>query len=284
MAVAATTLSAAIAAAGTLSCTVRDVVGFATSAETDDLVQIDNEYILVTAGMGTLSWTITRGYAGSTAVSHIDGSVVTRLERKYTDASRLTTMSKAASTEAAYLRDCADQANSWLIAEVGRFYGPSTDTTRTFDVESASNELWIAGGLRSFSVCEIKTVTDAAAWVTVTTDVLARPLSWDRIDGMEADRLVFKDITTLGYSQFYPGYATARVTGVFGPAVPPTALRRIADTVGWELYQSRAAGSTGLVGGEDMMMITRRVLTPADYATILLYRGVGPSLYAMPAF
>ena len=74
MAQAATTLSAAIAAAGTLSCTVRDVVGFATAAETDDLVQIESEYTLVTAGMGTTSWTITRGYAGSTAVAHADAT------------------------------------------------------------------------------------------------------------------------------------------------------------------------------------------------------------------
>jgi hypothetical protein len=67
--------------------------------------------------------------------------------------------------------------------------------------------------------------------------------------------------------------------------VPPRALRRIADTVAVWLYQSRNNGGGGIIGGPDTgEMVVNRVLTGADLSTIDLYRGVGPSLYAMPAF
>lgn len=285
MAVAQTTLNGAINGAVT-SLVVRDVLGFASTAETSDLVQIDTEYILVTTGMGTVNWTVvTRGYAGSTAAAHSDGATVTRLERGYTDATRLKTMVKSTSVDDAYLQTVADQANGWLNAEVGNFYGPSTDTVRTFDVPYDCNELPIADGIRSFTTVEIKLRSSDAAFQTVTNgDVVARPLAWERLDGLEADRLVFLDWPIGSYRYFYAGIGTARVTGTFGPAAPPNALRRIADTVGVWLYQSRAAGAGGIIGSLDAgELVVNRVLTPLDLRTIKLYRGVNPSLYAMPA-
>ena len=286
MTVAQTTLNGAIASAGATTCTVRDVLGFASSAETSDLVQIDSEFILVGGGLGTTSWSsLTRGYAGSTATTHSDGATVSRLERGYTDATRLSGMSKAGAVDYSYIRDCAAQANSWLNGEVGRFFGPSTDTIRTYDVEFESNELLIAGGFRSFSKVELKLNSASSTWIDVTADSSARPLTWDLIDGLAYDRIVLSDYPTLGYRYFYPGIAVARLTAVFGPAVPPDALRRVADTVGWWLYQSRGAGQSGIVGPvETGEIVQLRVLSPMDWHTIKLYRGVGPSLYAMPAF
>lgn len=284
MAQAATTLSAAIAAAGTLSCTVRDVVGFASTVETDDLVLIDSEYILVTAGMGTTSWTITRGYAGSTAVSHIDGSTVYRIERGYTDASRIMQMSKAATTEGAFLRTCAEQANAWLIGEVGRFYGPSTDTSRTYDVEYSGTSLKVGGGVRSITTLKYRTVEGGTLTTVTSTDYVLRPKAWDLIDGLTYDTI---ELITYPASlwQFWPGRDMVEITSsTFGPSTPPNALRRIADSVGWGLYQSRAGGQAGIAGTEELGIVVSRVMTASDYATILLYRGVGPSLYAMPAF
>jgi hypothetical protein len=296
MSVPQTTLNGAINAAVT-SVTVRDALGFASSAETDDLIQIDSEYLLVTAGLGTTGWTVTRAYAGSSAASHSDGATVTRLERGYTDASRLTTLAKADSVDYSYLQTCAAAANAWLNGEVGHFLGPSTDTVRTYDVEYGTNSvlgsgsstynntLMIAGGLRTLTKAELRVNSNSSTWIDVTADALPRPLSWDRIDGLEADRILLTDYPTVGYRYWYPGYGVARVTGVFGPASPPNALRRIADTVGWWLYQSRSSGAQGMVGGPDTgEMVINRVLTGADLSTIDLYRGVGPSLYAMPAF
>jgi hypothetical protein len=62
-------------------------------------------------------------------------------------------------------------------------------------------------------------------------------------------------------------------------------LTRIADTIAVWMFQSRAAGMGGVVGSlETGELVVNRVLTGADIRTIRLYRGVGPSLYAMPAF
>lgn len=265
---------------------MRDVVGFATAAETNDLVQIDSEYMLVAGGLGTTSWSsITRGYAGSTAATHLDAAPVYRLERSYTDASRLQVMSKAPTADYAYLRDCADQANAWLIAEVGRFFGPSTDTSRTYDVEGYPKELLIAGGVRSITTLKYRTVEAGTLNTITATDYVLRPKAWDLLDGLTYDRIELID-QPASINTFYPGRDMVEVTSsTFGPATPPNALRRIADTVGWWLYQGRAAGASGMTGSLDMgELVTNRVLTGLDIRTIHLYRGVGPSLYAMPAF
>src|SRR5664279_203939 len=153
----------------------------------------------------------------------------------YTNADRLQRMAKGQSVDLTYLQDDADAANSWLINEVGRYYGPSTDTVRTFDIgdgrrhwQWASSmtvgryqELLIPGGLRSFTKVEMKLTSADTSWIDITADVLARPAPWDLLDGMVPDRLVFSDYPTLGYYYFYPGRAVARVTGAFGPATPP---------------------------------------------------------------
>lgn len=285
MAQPATTLSAAITTTNATTCTVRDVVGFATSAESNDLVQIDSEYMLVSGGLGTTSWsTITRGYAGSTAATHLDAATVYRLERGYTDAARIQVMSKAPTADYAYLRDCADQANSWLNGEVGRFFGPSTDSSRTYDVEGYPTTIMVPGGVRSVTTLKYRTSEGGTLNTVTATDYVLRPKSWDLLDGLTYDRIELID-NPASTSYFYPGRDMVEITSsTFGPASPPNALRRIADSLGWALYQSRAAGNQSIVYSEDIGSLAIRALTPQDWFTIKLYRGVGPSLYAMPAF
>lgn len=247
--------------------------------------------------VGTSSTYYRSRYSDTGGASFSDYSAIFQVVSTYTDLEQIKLMLKITdANDDAYLAQCAGAAHAWLVGEVGRFYGPSPDTSRTFDVAYPSGhrswygsltwipELPIAGGLRSFTKCEMKLTSADTSWIDVTVDVVARPLAWDRIEGMEADRLVFNDYPTLGYYGFYPGRAVARVTGVFGPAVPPRALCRIADTVAVWLYQSRAAGAGGMIGSPDMGQQINRVLTGADLSTIDLYRGVGPSMYAMPAF
>lgn len=70
-----TTLSAAITTTGQTSITVTSATGFPGSGNYS--IQIDNEVLLVTAGQGTTTWTVSRGTNGSTAATHSNGAVIT---------------------------------------------------------------------------------------------------------------------------------------------------------------------------------------------------------------
>jgi Tfp pilus assembly protein PilX len=67
-----TTLSSAMTAAQT-TLTVVSATGFPTTSFT---IRIDDEYMTVTAGFGTNTWTVTRGAKGSTATTHASGQTV----------------------------------------------------------------------------------------------------------------------------------------------------------------------------------------------------------------
>jgi hypothetical protein len=72
---AATTANGAISTTGATSITVTSAAGFPGSGNYN--IQIDSEVLLVTAGQGTTTWTVTRGVNGSTAATHLTGAVIT---------------------------------------------------------------------------------------------------------------------------------------------------------------------------------------------------------------
>jgi len=67
-----TTLAGAMTASQT-TLTVNSAAGFPTSSFT---IRIDDEYMTVTAGFGTTTWTVTRGVNGSTAAAHVTAQTV----------------------------------------------------------------------------------------------------------------------------------------------------------------------------------------------------------------
>ena len=67
-----TTLGAAITDTSGTSVTVASSTGF---PATPFIVSIDTECLLVTNVSGT-TWTVTRGYEGSTAATHLNGAAV----------------------------------------------------------------------------------------------------------------------------------------------------------------------------------------------------------------
>lgn len=71
-----TTLNGAINNSVT-SLVVASATGFPTSGQYR--IIIDNEILIVTAGAGTTTWTVTRGAEGTTAVSHADKAPVTQV-------------------------------------------------------------------------------------------------------------------------------------------------------------------------------------------------------------
>jgi Tfp pilus assembly protein PilV len=75
---AATTVSGSLSASAT-TLAVASAAGFPATAEFR--VKIDSEVLLVTAGTGTTSWTVTRGADGTTPATHNVGAAVTLVER-----------------------------------------------------------------------------------------------------------------------------------------------------------------------------------------------------------
>lgn len=69
-----TTLSGSITS-GATTLTVASAAGFP-AAKNPFSIQIDSEVMNVTAGMGTTTWTVTRGANGTTAASHTSGASV----------------------------------------------------------------------------------------------------------------------------------------------------------------------------------------------------------------
>jgi Tfp pilus assembly protein PilX len=67
-----TTLSGALTAAST-TVTVASATGFPT---TPFVIRIDDEFMTVTAGFGTTTWTVTRASNSSTATTHVSGQTV----------------------------------------------------------------------------------------------------------------------------------------------------------------------------------------------------------------
>jgi prepilin-type N-terminal cleavage/methylation domain-containing protein len=76
-----TTLAAAISSTSQTSITVASAAGFPTVIPY--LVKVDNEILLVDAGAGTTTWTVTRGQAGTTAATHAAAAPVTQKQRTH---------------------------------------------------------------------------------------------------------------------------------------------------------------------------------------------------------
>jgi hypothetical protein len=69
---ASTTLGAALTASAT-TVTVASATGFPSSPF---VIRVDDEFMTVTAGFGTTTWTVTRGSNGSTATTHVSGQTL----------------------------------------------------------------------------------------------------------------------------------------------------------------------------------------------------------------
>jgi Tfp pilus assembly protein PilX len=74
-----TTLSGAITA-GQTTITVASASGFPTTAFN---IRIDDEYMTVTAGFGTTTWTVTRGVNSSTATAHVTAQTVSQVNSTF---------------------------------------------------------------------------------------------------------------------------------------------------------------------------------------------------------
>ena len=245
-----TTLAAAIATAGATTCTVRDVLGFASASDADDVVLIDEEFILVGGGLGTTAWSsLTRGYGGSTAAAHADGATVTRIERGWTsllDVKDWTDIPADDTVDDSDLLLAIEATNAYITLCVGRFLGPATETTRTYrriEPDEDGRVLWIPGGIRSFTTLELRR-RSTDAWETVTAgDVVLGPPAWDLRPGQPYAWLEFID-DPVGSWLSFPSHGELRISGAaFGPAAPDPSATQVARTAVTRMWQAREEGA-----------------------------------------
>ena len=71
-----TNLAAAITTTDGVSITVDSATGFPPTADLDYIIRVDDEFMIVTDGQGTTTWTVTRGAFGSTPATHLDARPV----------------------------------------------------------------------------------------------------------------------------------------------------------------------------------------------------------------
>lgn len=244
MAVAQTTLSAALATTNGTSITVRDALGFAATTDTDDLILIGSEFMLVTAGMGTTTWTVTRAYASSTAATALDGATVTRVERGWTNLSRLRTRLSITDTDDdTLLLDIIEAVNAELTDRVGVFLGPSTDTLRLYsgrDTVRGGYRLYIPGGIRTLT--QVRTATQTGGdWTTQTLAdfVIGPPLHTLRT----GEPYAWVDVSESASPFPTVGLANIELTGTFGRATVASNLAKIADQVATRMWNDRNAGT-----------------------------------------
>lgn len=241
-----TPLGAAISTTNGTSITVLDVLGFpSTGAYT---VVVDSEWLRVTAGAGTTTWTVTRGYNGTTAATHLIAATVTLIddEGEWTSASHMMdTLGLTTAAQLAVLEPCVDAANAEITRRVGRFLGPASETTRTYrriEPDEGGRVLWIPGGIRSFTTIELRR-TSLDAWETVTSgDVVVGPPSWDLRPGQPYAWVEFIDDPAGDWGSF-PWHGEARFSGsLFGPEEVDADCARIAEMIAARMYQYSESG------------------------------------------
>lgn len=232
---------------------VANALGFPATAPYT--VRVDSEWMRVTAGAGTTTWTVTRGYAGTTAATHLTAAPIYHVPDQYGSLARIKRRLRGAadvesSADDDILSDYIGIVQSHLVALLGMFLGPTTVTQILLDGRDALSDgkwLYVPFGIQSLTSVE----TYDGTWATVTpTDLVSRPRVHDpRIDpNQPTTMLMFKDDVD---GSFPTGYEDVRIIGTLGWPEPPAKLGEIADTLVVKMYQARQTGQRDFVGTDE---------------------------------
>ena len=140
-----------------------------------------------------------------------------------------------------FLADCLRRASDWISDECRRdFYrhpAVSGTETRTYHLEHDAS--WVPDDIISITSIEYATVTGGAYTALSAGDWILVPA---RVDGVPYDAFYLSDVGALGLLSH--GYATVRVTGVFGFPKVPGLVEQAALDLARELYQQGPGGKT----------------------------------------
>lgn len=252
-----TTLAAAITTTGQSSITVSAFVGFPTSAAFTILV--DTELLRVTAGYGTTTWTVTRGYLSTTAATHSSGATVTYVPDAYADLDDLiATMGDMGTGRYALLTDMLADVSSDISSHCMRsFFVPTADETFYVDIEEAKDCLSEASEEgrttdgRALDFVSITSLyvrqTEADAYV----ELVAGDQSWWLEPGPKGSGTAgvdwpWQDVELSPYSSvpvFWPGRRAVKIIGRLGfPVIPPVVKRATISETRERFRQSVGGG------------------------------------------
>jgi hypothetical protein len=280
MAVAVTTIAEALDASE-LGVDVSDILGFPASAPFT--VRVGAEWMRVTAGAGTTTWTVTRGYAGTIATEHDSGRAIFHVPDTYADLSRIKRRLRGSqdvetTDDDDILSDYIDAVQGELYTRVGLFLGPTPVTEILLDGEAAIDDgrwLHIPFGIQSLTSVEVQATT-GGDWETVpATDLIRLPRVYEpRLDpNQPITGLRFKDVTTGTWTAFPYGYENVRITGTLGWPEPPRKITEIADTLVVRMFQARMTGQRDYVGSdEEGNPIVSRYLSGGDRRMLDAFR------------
>lgn len=235
-------LGAAISTTNGTSITVLDVLGFpSTGAYT---VIVDSEWMRVTAGAGTTTWTVTRGYNSTTAATHLISAAVTLVpDAEWTGLGEMMdTLGLTTAAQAAVMLPCVEAANAEVTRRIGIFLGPSVDVLRLYDGCDAVRDgqrLYIPGGLRTLTQVRLASASGGTLTTATIGDFVLRPHAHSLPPGAA---YLYVDIIETSSSRFWPGYSNVEFTGTFGPAAVDADCVRIAVMISARMYQYSESG------------------------------------------
>lgn len=205
----ATTLNGAIDAVVT-DLVVRDALGFPSVGEFD--VTIGTERLTVSDGQGTTSWTVSRGEAGTTAASHVDGSSVYLYEPAYATIDDLLATMGQTITDTTWLANAQQKlidATKDLDREIG-FSVLRTTGSRIVDGVGGTS-LTVPDGIVSLTGIDIRLAT-GEAWTALQAQDTGFVL--DQVEGGLYHRIRLLETAT--YTEFPEVIMGVRLTGTFG--------------------------------------------------------------------
>lgn len=254
-----TSLSAAISSTGATSISVTDYLGFPVVAFS---ILIDSEVLRVTAGFGTTTWTVSRGYMGTTAATHIISATVTLVPDALADLDDLVAtmaMDSTVTSRYALLTDLLADVSWDICAHAQRsFYVPTADVTVYVDIDNLSDSL------REASDDEHTTDGRALDFVSITnlyvresetsayTEILAGDTGYyleaeNRGLGVAGTDWPYEDIclsrASTTYSRWPLGERAVKIVGKLGfPAVHPVVKRATIDETRERFRQAIGGG------------------------------------------
>lgn len=205
-----TTLSAAITTTSATSLTVTSASGF--PAVGTYLVQIDSELLLVTAGQGTTTWTVTRGVGGTTAATHTNGTAVDWQRTRVLYANEAAKFRAASSTTWA-------RVTGRSVPMTAKIHHRTTATTlvnNTFTKVTLETALWDAGSISDTtnSRIAVRRAGKYAVQTGLSCDVFpagSTIILSVYVNGVEVDRLfrvaTGSETALLGTANSYPNFS-----------------------------------------------------------------------------